>query len=86
MGRKLDKGCQLVQVPDDAGSVSGSTHQDTVGCGGGQAGDRLCVPVQRLGNEASKDHNKKRNELTSKPQWIFAFSKDKMTIPFHKQK
>lgn len=49
MGRKLGDACQLVQVPDDAGSVSGSAHNDAEGCGGSQAGHGLRVPIQRLG-------------------------------------
>lgn len=59
MGRKLGDVCQMVQVPDDAGSVSRSTHKDAVGCGGSQAGHRLCMPIQGLGNKASEDHNKR---------------------------
>jgi len=48
MGRKLVYICQLVQVPDDAGSVIGSTHKDAVGHRCSKAGHCLSVPIQSL--------------------------------------
>lgn len=48
VGRKLVDVRQLVQVPNDAGSVIRSTHKDAVGHRGSKAGHCLRVPIQSL--------------------------------------
>lgn len=48
MGRKLVYERQLVQVPDDAGSVIRSTHKDAVSYRGSKAGHCLSMSIQSL--------------------------------------
>lgn len=48
MGRKLVYVRQPVQVPNDAGSVIGSTHKDAVGHRCSKAGHCLSVAIQSL--------------------------------------
>lgn len=48
MGRKLVYERQLIQVPDDAAPVIGSTHKDAVGYRGSKAGHCLSVSIQSL--------------------------------------
>lgn len=57
MGRKLGYVRQLVQVPNDAGSVIRSTHDYAVGHRRSKAGHCLRVPIQSLVGKKVTKHN-----------------------------